>query len=425
MLASLPLELRDWQETYRPSHYLLACSGGIDSMVLLDLLDKARASLSAPLSVVYADHRWQPEAEKWGALVAARCEKSGIHYSSVSLPLDTAVANREAAARVARYTAFAAVLPARGVLLSAHHRDDQAETLLLNLLRGSGLAGLAAMPARKAFANGEHWRPLLSVSRAEIADYAGRHHLAYVEDPSNRDTRYLRNWLRHEILPLLEKRVAAAPARIARSAHWLGETEWLQSVLLADKLRLDEDRALLLSALDGKSPPLRTALVRSWLRGMNKPMPPYRRLRAWLTQLEGKANHAQLDYGDWHLLRHRDRLLCIAVVSLAAPPPVGEYSFWQGIGTLEIHAGRDTLPGDPRWALYPPGGDFRPRGEEHHKPLKEWFRLAGVPPLLRRRTPLLLAGKEILWVGGLGSAARYPGLRIVWRRLERSVRMIG
>ena len=423
MAASLPAVLRDWQETYRPSRYLLACSGGIDSMVLLDLLDKARPWLNAPLMVGYANHGWQADADKWGALVAARCEKSGIACFFSSLSLEQVDRNREATARTARYAAFAAALPARGVLLSAHHRDDQAETLLLNLLRGSGLAGLAAMPSRKPFAAGEHWRPLLDVSRAEIAEYAAHQRLDYREDPSNRDTRYLRNWLRHEILPVLSERIPDACAQLARSAHWLGEARQLEKTLLAEKLCLDENQALLLSSLEEVPPALRGALVRAWLHGMDRPMPPYRRLREWLAQIEGKVNHAQLDYGDWHLLRHRDRLLCIAADAPGMPPPVGEYCPWQGIGMLEIHSDRKALPDQSHWTLYPPGGRFRPLGARYHKPLKEWFRRAGVPPLLRRRTPVLVAAGEILWVGGIGPAARYPGLRIVWHRPGGSVSM--
>lgn len=423
MVACLPAVFCDWQDDYRPSRYLLACSGGIDSMVLLDLLDKARPWLSAPLVVVYANHGWQTEAQKWGALVASRCAKSSIDCRFLSLSLAQVESNREASARTARYAAFAELLPSRGILLSAHHRDDQAETLLLNLLRGSGLAGLTAMPARKPFATGEHWRPLLGVSRAEISDYATRHRLDYGEDPSNRDTRYLRNWLRHEILPALSARIPDASAQIARSAHWLGEARQLENALLAEKLCIDDNQALLLSCLEKASPQLRAALVRTWLAGMNRPMPPYRRLQHWLVQLEGKANHAQLDYGGWHLLRHRDRILCITAGRPAAPPPVSEHSVWQGIGTLEICSGLDALPDELRWALYPPGGVFRPLDAPHHKPVKEWFRRAGIPPLLRRRTPLLVAGEEILWVGGIGPAARYPEMRIIWRCPGCSVSM--
>ena len=212
-----------WQEEYRPAAFLLALSGGRDSMALLQALTLQRARLAAPLLACYVNHGWSAAGADWGAFCQREATARDVPCEIVKLDWADGGGNAEARARTLRYQALAARLPPRGVLLTAHHRDDQAETFLLQALRGSGLDGLAAMPARRAFAGGEHWRPLLDVPRAAIEAFVAAEDVTYLDDPSNADPHYARNRLRLIALPALHEAFPQADAALARSAAWLGE----------------------------------------------------------------------------------------------------------------------------------------------------------------------------------------------------------
>ena len=187
--------------------YWVAFSGGLDSQVLLHALAAGRELLPASLSALHVNHNLQPDAPAWAEHCRAVCAGLGIPYQALSVQAHPEPGESpEAAARVARYRALTGAVPAGGVLLTAHHQDDQAETLLLQLVRGAGPKGLAAMPERTTVKGVTLLRPLLDVSRDTLHDYARRHDLTWVEDPSNTRTDYDRNFLRHDILPRLHAR---------------------------------------------------------------------------------------------------------------------------------------------------------------------------------------------------------------------------
>jgi tRNA(Ile)-lysidine synthase len=228
----------------------VAFSGGLDSTVLAHALSKSRGKF-ARLRLIHVDHRLQAASADW----ARHCERMARRWR-VPITLLTASVSKqkgespEAAARDARYARLAAALETGEVLVTAQHQDDQAETLLLQLFRGAGVAGLAAMPAIAPFAAGRIARPLLDNSRADLAKYAQSHRLEHIEDPSNLETRYVRNFLRHEVLPVIREKWPFVESSLARSASYMGDAlRLLDATAQADLLRVMDGGGLGVAAL--------------------------------------------------------------------------------------------------------------------------------------------------------------------------------
>lgn len=220
------------------SGYWVAYSGGLDSQVLLHALAAVREQLPAPVGALHINHNLQPDASAWAEQCRAVCAELGITYRALSIQAHAQPGESpEAAARAARYQALVDAVPEGGVLLTAHHQDDQAETLLLQLVRGAGPKGLAAMPERALLGDVPLLRPLLNVSRAALLDYAEQHRLRWLEDPTNASTEYDRNFLRHEILPLLKQRWPATSLVLARSAQHQADAVRLLTELAAMDLQ--------------------------------------------------------------------------------------------------------------------------------------------------------------------------------------------
>ena len=201
----------------RPARYLVAFSGGLDSTVLLDLL-AGSADARLPVIALHVDHQLHPDSASWAEHAVRVARSFGVDCRVLAVRPDTAAGRgTEAAAREARYAALGGCLEPGDWLLSGHHEDDQVETLLLNLLRGSGPDGLAAMPEARPFAGGWLVRPMLGVSRAELERHAEVERLDWIEDPSNAERGYDRNYLRHEVLPVIGARWPDAGMRLRRS----------------------------------------------------------------------------------------------------------------------------------------------------------------------------------------------------------------
>ena len=218
----------------KPSRFVIAFSGGLDSTALAHALSSAGTGV--PIIAIHIDHGLHDDSARWSEHCKAFAESLGIEYRSrkVTVQLESGK-GPEASAREARYTALHADLEHGDWLLSAHHREDQAETLLLNLVRGSGPAGIAGIGAIRRFGPGWLARPLLDTDRGSLQDYADRHGLDWIEDPSNTDRRFDRNFLRHDILPRLKARWPDIAARLQRSASHAGEA----ATLLADLAAID------------------------------------------------------------------------------------------------------------------------------------------------------------------------------------------
>ena len=412
-----------WQADYRPGAFLLALSGGRDSMALLQALVLQRARLAAPLSACYVDHGWSAASADWGEFCQREAAARGVACEIVKLDWPEGGGNAEARARTLRYQALATRLPPRGVLLTAHHRDDQAETFLLQALRGSGLDGLAAMPARRAFAAGELWRPLLDVPRAAVEAFIAAEGVAYLDDPSNADPHYARNRLRLSALPALRDGFPQADAALARSAAWLGEALAVQQGLL-DGILGDAATVLPWQALMERFDAATCrALLRRWLQRAGQPAPPAARLLSFMEALAGNGQ-AQLRYGATVVVQYRGDLHLFQACEPQAPPPFAPETVWPGVGVLSLRAGADLLAGrDCRWARYPCAAHWQAPGRRYAESLKNVLQREGVPPWLRRRLPLLVVDGECAWLGGFGAAAGWPGLVFDWHNQAHFVKI--
>ena len=215
-----------------PPSYQVAFSGGLDSLVLLHALCALRGRLAAGVAAVHVHHGLHSDADEWDAHCQQVCDELGVAYTLLRVDGRPATGESpEAAARDARYRALAEWLPAGHCLLTAQHQDDQAETLLLQLLRGSGVSGLAAMPVMTGLGAGHHLRPLLEMTRPALHHYATAHALRWIEDPSNQSSAYDRKYLRHQVLPRLRERWPAVSSSLSRSAAHCAEASALLSLI--------------------------------------------------------------------------------------------------------------------------------------------------------------------------------------------------
>jgi len=399
--------------------YHVAYSGGMDSHVLLHAMAALRTRPGVAVSAVHVNHGLHAAADGWQQHCAAVCAALDLPFTALRVQ---ACAQRgespEAAARAARYRALADWLPAGHGLLSAQHRDDQAETLLIQLLRGSGVHGLAAMPETAALGRGLLLRPLLTEPRAQLRDYAEHAGLQWVEDPSNDDVGFTRNFLRHRILPVLAQRWPAASASLARSAAHQAEAAALLDELAAADLAGAEDAAGTVSCahLLALSPARRHNALREWLRRGCGRAPSAAVLERIGTDLLYSRPDAQpcVRWAQHELRRYRDRLYLLGQPQADVSPDMID---WIPGESLELpgHGGvlraRTVTGAGVRRALVGQqgvrigrrrGGErCRPAGRAQHHTLKHLFQESAVPPWLRARIPLIYIGDELAAVAGL------------------------
>lgn len=261
-------------------------SGGCDSVVLLHLLSRLGFG---NLSAIHVHHGLSPNADAWAAFCAGYCERLGVPLSIRHVTVDASSGQGlEAAARAARYAAFAEC--SGDCLLLAHHRGDQAETVLFNLLRGTGVTGAAGMPVERRFRNMRLLRPLLDVSRAKIESYAAAEGLVWITDESNTDTSLTRNFLRHEALTAISQRFPSAEASLAQAANHFAEAAGLLDELaVLDWQSVGEGDAARLPALRQLSLPRLKNLLRHRLRCLGWQVPVAARLEEFARQLQSAA----------------------------------------------------------------------------------------------------------------------------------------
>ena len=409
---------------------IVGYSGGMDSHVLLHQLATQRTRRPAQhLEALYIDHGLQAASARWGEHCATVCRELHVPFRVVRVnaqPLDGA--SPEAAARSARYAAFAAELDADTALLTAHHRDDQAETVLLQLLRGAGPHGLAAMPAVARLGAGWLLRPLLETDRAALLAYARLHDLRWIEDASNTQLDFDRNYLRQRIMPLLRERWPATTRTLARSAHWCAETvHWLDAEADADLARMAviHGDGLPVSALCELDEPRQRNLLRRWLRRLHLPTPDARQVRHIVHDLLTASPDRQpcVRWPGGEVRRYRAALYAMPPLTRHDPAqrwvwrPVAEG--WlllkmPGIGGLRLQAtvgaglSAAALTGATLTVRFRQGGErFHLAGRGHRQELKKLLQEADIPPWCRDRLPLLYQDDELLAVVGLGVAAEW------------------
>ena len=296
-------------------HVTVALSGGVDSVVLLHLLHRLQRERAFSLSVIHVNHQISANATDWANFCVALCAKLQVPLvvKKIQVPRQSKV-GLEASARALRYQAFAEY--DTDCLLLAHHLDDQAETVLLNLLRGAGVRGAAAMPIARDQKAGSRKqgrgtlivRPLLEVSRAALVAYAKKHRLAWIEDESNLDEGFARNFLRHAVLPVIEQRFPAYRQTLTRAAGHFAEADSLLDELAAiDLANAVRDGKLKLALLQQFSPARAKNLLRAYFSAQGLPPLDTDRLRDWLRQILNARGDSQMALGVAGLVLRRCR----------------------------------------------------------------------------------------------------------------------
>ena len=420
-------DLRAQIEANAPPALCVAFSGGPDSTALLHALAQLPEARERGLRALHVDHGLHADSAEWAKHCADFCESLAIPLTALRVQVDHARGEgTEAAARRARYAAFAENLEAGEWLVLGHHRDDQIETVLLKLLRGAGPEGLGGMRALRPFARGFLWRPLLETSREDLRKYLSENELASIDDPANADPRFARNVLRREILPRIAAHWPHAGASILHSAQlcrmaadYIGDAA--QTALTT--LRRDADTLDVLGwlALPEAS---RAPVLDAWLHARSLAAPPDAS-RAELVKQAASASEDSTPVIAWPGAEVRiwdGRLHATPPLAL---PPTDWHAQWNGApielpqdcGELRLestdpestHAA--NAPHDlPLMVRFRRGGErIKPAGDPHTRELHDLFQQARMPPWLRVRCPLIYENDELiavadLWISERGKA---------------------
>jgi tRNA(Ile)-lysidine synthase len=423
-------------------------SGGVDSVVLLKLLRNLQPRLGFILTAIHVNHGLSPHASQWEVFCANLCKRWKIAFAVERVKVRKTGQGLEAEARAQRYRAFS--MHAADFMLLAHHLDDQAETMLLLLLRGAGVRGLAAMPE---VSHGSQLaipvvRPLLAVTRTDILGYARRHRLTWVEDESNDEIALRRNFLRHRVLPEISVMFPAYREALARSAAHFGEAAAvLEDLGFADAGLQRQATRLDCNRLRKLSPPRAANALRVFLAANGLLAPDTARLGEMLRQLLGARRDAgiKLLHDGVELRRYRDMVWILKPRPATANPVLS----WRGESMLELDDGAGALvfrrskagrqdrndtairisaakfaqhAVSVRWRK---GGEkFQPQISRPRRSLKHLLQDAALPPWEREILPLLYCGETLVWVPGIGVDARFQAAAqeaawfVSWRRLH-------
>jgi tRNA(Ile)-lysidine synthase len=398
---------------------VVGVSGGADSASLLSALAEIGRR---PVRAVHVDHGLQAASAELRASSHALCERLRIPLTVIEVRVEPAGDSIEAAARAARYQAFARDLAEGECLITAHHAEDQAETVLLQLLRGAGIKGLSAMPVLRPLARGWHLRPLLQFKRRDLETYAAIRRVDAYEDPMNRDPRFDRAFLRSEIWPKIIERWPAAAAALGRAAgHAADAQELLDHAADAALVRLRDGGALSVPALRALSERERVNVLRRWLAEARIRAPSSARLAEGLRQtLTAEADHAPaVLWGAHALRRYRERLFLTA----ATVPALGAPREWpmrsqarleldHGLGALlwvGQRGGLDErrLPAALCVRRRSGGESLKPDARARTRSVQHLCQAMGILPWMRDALPMIYAGDSLVAVGDVWSDARW------------------
>lgn len=423
------------QTTYR--RWCVAYSGGLDSTVLLHACQEFLSNMPQPrpqLFAIHINHQLQSDAADWEQHCRDFCERHNIDILSRRVVVSTQGGGVESAARDARYEAFDDVLEEGDALLLGHHLDDQVETTLFRMLRGSGLQGLAGMPASRRLGRGELLRPFLSLPQQTLLDYAQQAGFAGIEDPSNRDTHFDRNYLRHHVTPVLAARWPDYRQRLAKLSRIQGVSATvLNEYLQADIERLlAADGSLELATLATFSQSRQLSLLRYFLlEWFDLPLGEAQ-LLALRSQFVDAAEDAQPEFrrGDYVIKKHQGRLYCLTaprvntneLAAFDVRLAVGESIQLPGGGELRLLPGGHFLPvGELRVRLRQGGERCQLPGEDMHRSVKKLLQQRKLPAWQRPHCPLLYCDGKIAALADMHSCEGYYtqdtalGWRVEWR----------
>ncbi|MGV8889496.1 MAG: tRNA lysidine(34) synthetase TilS [Pseudomonas sp.] len=421
--ARLLRNLAPWRNA---TTWRIAFSGGLDSTVLLHLLAHLAKTESLPaLNAIHVHHGLQAAADAWPDHCQSVCDALDVPLQVVRVQVQPG-ASLERAARDARYAAFNEATQANEVLMTAQHRDDQAETLLFRMLRGAGVRGLSGMPRQRPLGKGQLLRPLLDVTRAELEAYAAEHRLNWIEDPSNQDRQFSRNYLRHQVFPVLTERWPQALATMVRSAAHLSEAQGLLDELaqidLTDASTANDFDwlglpSLELAVLEKLSAARQRNALSHWLEPLTR-LPDSDHWSGWedLRDATGDARPIwRLADGELH--RGGGRIWWLSGSWLRTPPAVGNWpdpSLSLVLPDNGVITLTGQIPDGPLHIRYREGGEVMSLPGRGHRDLKRLLNESGVPGFTRGRLPLLYRGEQLLAVANLrgldGSAKEHWNL---------------
>jgi len=418
LASRLQNKLANWQNA---PGWCVALSGGLDSTVLLHLLAamKDRPALRA----VHVHHGLQAVADAWPEHCRRLCASLGVELLVRHVTVEEG-ASLEQAARNARYAVFSEILRGGEVLLTGQHREDQAETLLLRLLRGAGLRGLMAMPGLRPLGDAWLLRPLLDSSRDELLRYAHDRGLSWIDDPSNGDTRFTRNYLRQQVLPALALRWPQVSRTLARTAGHLAEAAELLDELAWQDLAQARGAgefpwlgrpSLHLPGLLRLSPARQRNALRLWLTPLTR-LPDTDHWAGWSDLRDARPDASPIwKLTDGELHRAGERIYWLNGDWIDAPgagcwkdPPLALEL--PGNGCVFLHGKR---PGEALQIAYRQGGERMNIAGRGHRDLKRLLNERGVPAFVRDRLPLLFAGDRLVAVANLPDLVD-GDLQLVW-----------
>jgi tRNA(Ile)-lysidine synthase len=436
-MESLYLHFSQMLERYHQPNtkIVLAFSGGVDSRLLLELLSRYQRQRPLVCCAVYVHHGLSSNADDWAEKCMQWAKQAGIFCSVEHVNLDlNSGESIELLAREARYQALSKHIQKGDLLLTGQHADDQVETFLLALKRGSGPKGLSSMAESMPFAGGTLVRPLLVIKREQIEAAAKKQGLDWVEDESNQDTRYDRNFLRHRIVPELYERWPSIHQSVQRSASLCAQQEALLDELLGAVFEraLQSDLSLSIDELATHSELARARLVRMWLAKLNANMPTQVQLNLIWNEVASAQQDAnpklQLKQGE--VRRFQNRLYWVTETAdvtkwqsdiqtdtvLVLPEQLGEL-------TLSTSSDKATIAMPPhpellRVTFNPEGLSAHPTTRHHSRKLKKLFQEYNVPSWRRRRIPILMYQDKVVAVADLFVDQAFSGqdCELIWRK---------
>jgi len=412
--------------------YVVGFSGGADSTALLHALNVVRKQLVTPISAIHVNHGLQAEADLWQSHCESFCQQYAIPLNCLRVDLEhDSGKGVEAEARELRYQAIATQLKPGACLLTAHHADDQAETLLLNLMRGSGVDGLSAMPMSRSFDDAVIQRPLLGFQNSSLRDYLRENDTDWIEDPSNQHLNHDRNFIRLEVIPLLEQRWPEVSKRLLLTSKAMSDTRKLLETLADDYLRenLSHPFVLHIGTQAGTNPELFKLVIRRWLKQSGASSIPVYQLETFCQQvrLANSDHKVSVAWQGWvlrlykqQLWLHPDRKI-LPCPLIKWPRDSNTIDLGDDIGQLVLAGGKPNHPGDDfsvgaRGDL---GETVIDQGLQH-KSLKNLFQSTGIPPWLRDCVPLCKLGNDLVAMGDWCFSQRFAawmaksGTRISW-----------
>lgn len=388
--------------------FLIGFSGGADSTALITALQRLRDDLGAPLEAIHFNHGLHEQAQTWQDHCQTYCSKLAVPLTVHQLGLSAEMGNIEAVAREARYSFLEAHLQTGAVYLTAHNQNDQAETLLLNALRGSGVDGLAGIPPVRSLGPGRVARPLLEIPRSVIEAYLVSENVTWVEDLSNTNTNLDRNFLRHRVIPLMESRWPAAVSRLAKSAAHMATAAKALDAMVSEFAQLESHAGMTLplGALEAGTGEMPALVIRTWLRQHRVPAPPEARLDELIVQLEGAGpeNHCEVRWRHYALRQFGEMLHLTRTPDL---PPCPEMTWREDpriylgpfLGTLCLKGSTPTVPSG--WSAGPrsDGAVMRTHAGGPHRKLKKVIQECAIPPWQRDSIPVLYWNGEPAAIG--------------------------